>query len=123
MGKKIGRPLIKIDWSQVEKLGAIHATGEEIASFFDISYDTLERACKREQNVPFAEWIKQKGCKGNISLRRKQYTTAMEGNVTMLIWLGKNILKQKDKSDEEIAIDKENSLSQAMRELANNLPV
>jgi hypothetical protein len=34
-----------------------------------------------------------------MSLRRKQYSTAMEGNATMLVWLGKNWLSQTDKMD------------------------
>ena len=34
-----------------------------------------------------------------IELRRKQWQVAMEGNVQMLIWLGKNILGQKDVAD------------------------
>ena len=34
-----------------------------------------------------------------MSLRRKQYSTAMEGNATMLVWLGKNWLSQSDKLD------------------------
>jgi len=34
-----------------------------------------------------------------MSLRRIQYSTAMEGNATMLVWLGKNWLGQTDKLD------------------------
>lgn len=35
----------------------------------------------------------------NASLRRKQYQVAMRGNVTMLIWLDKQRLGGKDKSE------------------------
>ena len=34
-----------------------------------------------------------------MSLRRKQYTSAMDGNTTLLIWLGKNWLGQKDQAE------------------------
>ena len=34
-----------------------------------------------------------------MSLKRKQFTTAMKGSVPMLIWLGKNRLGQKDVSE------------------------
>lgn len=93
------RPLIPVDWDQVEKMCAIQCTGEEIAGVMGFSYDTLERACKREQNLAFAEYMAQKRQEGKASLRRKQYTTAMEGNPTMLVWLGKNWLNQTDKQD------------------------
>ena len=122
MGKRGPKPY-QADWKQVEKMCLIQCTGEEIAGILDIDYDTLQRACKRDHKVKLAEWIKAKGAGGKVSLRKMQYDNAKNGNTTMQIWLGKNWLGQKDKSDEEIAIDKENTLAQAMRELAGNLPV
>lgn len=93
----MGRPQVKIDWEQMEKLLALQCTQIEIASWFDCSEDTLERACKREHSVTFAEYSRQKRKKGCISLRRKQYEVAMSGNVSMLIFLGKQYLNQYDK--------------------------
>ena len=57
---KVGRPLIEIDWDQVDQLCKIQCTGEEIASVLDISYDTLERSCKRDKGENFADYIGQK---------------------------------------------------------------
>ena len=34
-----------------------------------------------------------------MSVRRMQYRSAEEGNATMLIWLGKQYLDQKDKQE------------------------
>jgi len=102
MTKQTGRPkgtTIPIDWDMVDKMCAIRCTGEEIASLLDISYDTLERACQREKGKLFADYTAQKAANGHMSLRRKQYTSAMDGNVPMLIWLGKNWLGQTDKMD------------------------
>ena len=90
------------DWEQVDNMCAIQCTGEEIASVLGIDYDTLQRACKREHKVKFAEYIAQKKVIGHTSLRRSQWKSANSGNVTMQIWLGKNWLGQKDKSDDEI---------------------
>lgn len=101
MGKRGQQPK-EIDWAKVEQMALIQCTGEEIAAVLGVDYDTLQRACKREHGMKFADYIKQKGAGGKMSLRRKQYTTAMDGNSTMLIWLGKNWLGQKDKSDDEI---------------------
>ncbi len=90
---------IFIDWEKVDNMCAIQCTGEEIAGVLDIDYDTLQRACKREKNLLFADYIGQKKSGGKMSLRRKQYSTAMAGNPTMLVWLGKNWLGQTDKID------------------------
>jgi len=101
MGKR-GPKLTQIDWKMLTKLAAIQCTGEEMASVLDIDYKTLERACKRDNGVKLGEWIGQKKLGGRSSLRKLQYNSAQTGNVTMQIWLGKNWLGQKDKSDDEI---------------------
>lgn len=38
---------------------------------------------------------------GKMNVRRRQYTKAMEGDNTQLIWLGKNLLGQTDQPDVE----------------------
>lgn len=94
-----GRPLIEFsddDWLQIEECCEIHCTGEEIASIMRVSYDTLERRIKERYAISFAEYFAQRSSHGKKSLRRRQYTMAMEGNPTMLIWIGKNWLKQTD---------------------------
>lgn len=101
-GKKTGRPRIKIDWDEFDKLCGLHCTLTEIASFFNCSEYTIERAVKREKKVTFAEHYKQKTALGRISLRRMQWKQAESGNTTMLIWLGKQELGQSDKSKSEI---------------------
>lgn len=99
---KIGRPIKEINWVNVDKLCTIQCTQEEIASFCDVSVDTLERACRREHDMSFAEFYKEKAAKGRISIRRAQFQCAEKGNVSMLIWLGKQYLGQRDKSLEEL---------------------
>ena len=97
----MARPLAHIDWDQVDKLCAIHCTGEEQASILGVDYDTLNRACHREHNRSFADYFAQKSATGKMSLRRRQYTSAMDGNTTMLVWLGKNRLGQSDMPEPE----------------------
>lgn len=87
----MARPKKEIDLETIEKLAAIHCTMEEIAAFCDCSVDTLERR--------FAEPIKRAKDKGKSSIRRKQWELAQLGNVTMLIWLGKQVLGQRDKQE------------------------
>jgi len=80
---------------------AIHCTGEEQASILGVSYDTLNRACQRKHEMSFAEYFRQKASHGRMSLRRRQYSAAMDGNTTMLVWLGKNWLGQSDQPEVE----------------------
>jgi len=94
-----GRPKFKIDYTQVEKLGAIMCTQAEIASILGCSVDTLQRDTK------FCGLYKTAIDNGKMSLRRAQYKSAMLGNATMQIWLGKQYLGQRDKSDVEATLN------------------
>lgn len=91
----MARPKLEIDADIVEKLASIHCTMEEIASVCSCSVDTLERR--------FAEIIKVGKDKGKTSLRRHQWEAAQKGNPALLIWLGKQLLGQKDISRIELA--------------------
>lgn len=85
---KAGRPKIKLDTNLIEDLAGIFCTNREIASIMNCSTDTLVRN--------YADHIKKGRDRGKSSLRRKQWEKAMDGNTTMLIWLGKNYLNQAD---------------------------
>jgi len=94
---KRGRPKIGIDWDKVDAMCKIQCTGEEVASVLNIDYDTLQSACKREKKVKFSEYSVIKKAGGRASLKRRQWLTSENGNVTMQIWLGKQWLGQTDK--------------------------
>ena len=98
--KRITKPLHQLDYKKLDAMCAIHCTGEECAAILGISYDTLNRALKRDGNKGFAEYCKQKGASGKMSLRRKQFGHGMSGNSTMLIWLGKQWLGQVEKTEQ-----------------------
>lgn len=89
----VGRPPVEIDYDRAEKLSQILCTQSEIAEVLGVSLSTLEhdqeflRIHKKGQEV------------GRASLRRMQYKAAEEGNSTMLVWLGKQYLGQRDKSE------------------------
>lgn len=88
---KPGPKPIAIDEKLVEKLATIMCTMKEIGAVIGCSVDTLERR--------FAEIIEKGRENGKMSLKRKQYEIAMGGNVTMLIWLGKQHLGQTNKEE------------------------
>jgi hypothetical protein len=102
---KVGRPRIELDYNTIDKLCAIQCTGEEIASVLDIDYDTLNRRLKQDTGFNFTEYFIKKSGNGKASLRRRQFELAANGNVTMLVWLGKQYLSQSDKTD--IMIDED----------------
>jgi len=96
--KANGRPRAKLDPVEIEKLASIGATQREIAAWFKISKPTVERhLCHPE----LREMFERGNAAFDLSIRRKQAELAMEGNVTMLIWLGKQRLGQRDRFDTE----------------------
>ena len=97
--QKTGRPLTEIDWEKVDNMCGIRSTGEEIAGVLGIGYSTLVRAIRREFDMTFDEYYTLKSQNGKVSIRRKQYQTAMNGNPYMLKWLGVNWLGQSDKQE------------------------
>lgn len=87
----MARPPLDINADDVEKLAAIACTTAEIAAFVGCSADTLERR--------FMDVMQRGREKGKASLRRMQWKSAEKGNVTMQIWLGKQLLKQTDHAE------------------------
>lgn len=95
MVKKMGRPRKEIDKALFERLCGLQCSLEEIAYALDCSADTVERWCKREYSLTFAEAYKKHSGSGKISLRRYQFELAKK-SAAMAIFLGKNYLGQTD---------------------------
>lgn len=89
-GEGGGRPKKEIDPKQVEQLAMINCSYKEIAAVVGCDESTLTRR--------FAQVIQIGREHGKSSLKKKQFEVAMKGNVTMLIWLGKIMLGQRDNS-------------------------
>lgn len=104
---KVGRPPINIDWKEFDKLCAIHCTLAEIADFFDCSEDTIERRVLEDKKINFAEYYKKKTSGGKRALRRVQLEKALNGNTTMMIWMGKQLLGQTEKQETYLSNNKE----------------
>jgi len=66
-----------------------------------VSEDTILRRIKKEYELDYATYKTKKMSRVRIGLARKQIEVAMSGNVTMLIWLGKQMLGQVDKQEVE----------------------
>ena len=93
--KKTGRPKkYNIQKEKVEQLASFGCTNTEIASFFGCDVSLITKT--------YSQFLTKGRDKGKIRLRQLQWKSAEKGNTAMLIWLGKQILNQTDKSEVEL---------------------
>jgi predicted DNA-binding protein (UPF0251 family) len=119
---KTGRPRAKITLEEVEKLGALHVSQTEAAAWFGVSRQTFEN---RLTDPEFREAWEHGKSDFAMTIRAKQRALAAGGNATMLIWLGKQILGQKDrlehtgKDDGPIVVSLEQMSDEQLRRIAS----
>lgn len=89
----------EIDLVELEKLCTLSCTDEEIGAWFGVSTRTIER---RRREPKFAEVMARGKAKGRISIRRMQMKLLEQGNATMGVWLGKQLLGQRDQVVNEV---------------------
>jgi hypothetical protein len=95
-----GRKPAKIDLIELEKLCSLQCTDEEMAAFFGVSTRTIEN---RRKQPKLAETMNRGKAKGRISVRRGQMKLLESGNGTMGVWLGKQLLGQRDVTPIELS--------------------
>ena len=81
-----------IDTKQLQKLAKFGCTKKEMADFVGCSADLLEKS--------YSEYLTKGRAEQKMRLRQLQWKSAEKGNVSMLIFLGKNILGQQDRLEE-----------------------
>lgn len=84
----VGRNNIPVPPDEVETMAKIGCTDREIAEHFGINDQTLRRV--------FVDFLIKGRSELKQRLRQAQLKVAFDGNPTMLIFLGKNILGQAD---------------------------
>ena len=87
-GRVIGRSKTVIPEEQVAELSKLHCTNAEMADFFDVPLQTFVDN--------FRDIIQKNRLITKQRLRAAQLKLAINGDRSMLIWLGKNILGQTD---------------------------
>lgn len=106
---KTGRPKVHIDWEEVNSLLMAKCSGSEIAGEIGIHKETFYRKCQEEHGIPFSEYCLQFYAKGDAKLRAQQYAKALgftdKGDNTLLIWLGKIRLGQKEKDESSVRVE------------------
>ena len=86
-----GRPRTVVDERVLAGLAAIQCTYNEMAAVLSVDESTLR--------LHYKDLIEKERDAGKMGLRRAQMQSAYKGNATMLIWLGKQYLGQKDKHE------------------------
>lgn len=93
--EKGGRPLAEINLRTLEAAAAIGCTDAEMAAVCGVAESTLKDRRAKDPDIQAA--VDRGRATGRATLRRAQWHGAMSGNATMQIWLGKQMLGQKDK--------------------------
>ncbi len=101
---KMGRPKKPINWVTAQRLCESHCTISEIAYKLDVDQGTLHDRAIDELGITFSEFYSKNKHAGKANIRAVQYSKALKGDNTMLVWLGKNNLGQSDKTELEVNI-------------------
>ena len=97
----MARPKKEFDWSKLDAILQYGATMADASDIMGVHHDTLIKRIRAKHKCSFTEYKEQKMAVIRTRLRAKQFEVAMQGNVSMLIWLGKNMLGQTDKVENE----------------------
>ena len=100
---KAGRPRIEFDLKQIRGFGTIGATEQEIAGVLGCHLNTISD--RMQNDADFCDAYKSGFENMRMSLRRAQLRKALDGNSTMMIWLGKQLLGQVDRADFRHTVD------------------
>jgi hypothetical protein len=99
-----GRPPAEIDEKTIKLIRDLAAVGcpvREISYVTKIPVATLNRR--------WLHYVEEGRMNANVSIRKKQFTKAIAGDNTMLIWYGKQHLGQTDK--QQVSGDPENPIA------------
>lgn len=111
------RPVKPIDWKLVDTLLISGCLGNEIAAHFDMHPTTFYNRVEQQYGMSFTNYSSEKRSKGESLIRHKQFEVAMKGDKTMLVWLGKNKLGQKETEDKSTISPNDSFLTQLIDEL------
>jgi len=94
--KPTGRPRIELDPKQAKIFGYFRATYDTMAEQIGCHVDTI-RAAMQDEDSEFSKAYKNGFSSMKMKLSEAQVKTAIEEhNPTLLVWLGKQYLDQKD---------------------------
>lgn len=95
--RRQGRPRKELDLAIVEKTAALGGTLADIAYICGVSIETIKR--RKKEDEAFCASLEKGAANLRMSIRRCQYKAMADGNITMMIWMGKQHLGQRDFRD------------------------
>lgn len=116
---KGGRPRLVLNQDGeklIEDLYSIMCKDDEVEGIIGADIETL----KAEHNIERFSRAQKKGQSiAKSSLRRAQFKSALNGNIPMQIWLGKQILGQREPRDESGRNDQNESFNALVKVIDN----
>ena len=108
----------KIDFEQVKKLCEIQCTLDETAGIVGVDRVSFMKYIDEKTSLTWRGFCQRYGAGGKAALRRAQFKAALDDrNPAMLIWLGKQMLGQKEKVDVDLGSDPSRALADQIEEL------
>jgi hypothetical protein len=104
-----GRKFINLE--EFRRICRCTSANEGIAAYFNVSTSTIENVLKKPK---YREAFESGRADAKNIIGIKQMEKAMRGDTTMLIWLGKNLLGQKDVIKNEQTRSMDDDVTEAM---------
>ena len=99
---KVGQPEFVPDYQQLANVASLFPTDEELAVILGCSRRTIAKLKRHDER--YIDVINDAQQRTRMKLRQKQMQLAMDGNVSMLMFLGKLKLGQEDQSKLEVTV-------------------
>lgn len=119
--RAVSRPQIPLDWDRIDALLEAGCPGTEIAAHLKVCPATIYERVESEKGMLFTEYAAAKKSRGESIIREVQYLKAIgeteKGDNTMLVWLGKNRLNQKETSDINVSPETVKAFTSVMSQL------
>ncbi len=105
----------EIDWEIIDNMLIAGCNGVQCAAAIGVCPDTLYDRCQLEKKSVFSVYAQEKRAHGDGLLHAAQFQKAYKDkNPTMLIWLGKQRLQQKEDKDNQDVKDLESKFDKSM---------
>ena len=114
--KKKGKPKIQLDVDDIRELASEGNTVEDVASLLGVSAGVIS------ENVEYKTAYELGLCDMRAMLRHAQFQSAKSGNTTMLVWLGKVLLGQREETVSTLKFEREDDeLTKSLQSLATEM--
>ena len=116
--RPVGNPKKVIDWDIVDDYLISGLLGTKIADAIGVHPDTLYQRCELEKGTNWSAYLQQKRTKGDALLHKAQFSQALEGDTSLLIFLGKVRLEQREVAIVTASPEQEKNYRQVIDQLA-----